>query len=357
MGEPHRNACLASTTKLVFPVDSRPVADCGRCGLELPLVHGIQCPKCGAAISNGGVAESDHKIPPVGVGSGASEAAPIGGAKRRSRPRLTSAAGPSMPLPRDDNDSAPVGWMAGFIAEKTAGAPPPLPKRNAPPPVLKSKSTLESATPAAAFMVAKLREDSKSEANPFHPDDEPSEVSSVKIQLDTPKPNVRRLPPIVTYLLYSLVVSAAVWVGVSMYFDALEEPPPEVKVNPALAQAAKIHKEALEALQKGHESVLEGRTGASAAIGFYEKALALEPSLAPAVRGMAIAYGHKGDEAVAVEHYRNYLRLDPDSKDADSVREIISKYEASLAASTAKAPPKSSKKARKSKRRRSIQKH
>jgi tetratricopeptide (TPR) repeat protein len=148
-------------------------------------------------------------------------------------------------------------------------------------------------------------------------------ISQVKVEL--PKaPKKKKVPDWVVMLgLAALVVG-----GVGAVYSAVKkEPPPKAVVDPALEAAAERRKMAMAALEEGHTFALEGQKGADQAIAAYERALGLEPTLAPAERGIAIAFAAKDDDATAVKHYRRYLELAPDAKDAEEVQKIIKRWE------------------------------
>lgn len=126
----------------------------------------------------------------------------------------------------------------------------------------------------------------------------------------------------------ALVLLAAGLGLVAAYLSAELAPPPPVEVDEALAEQRARAAEARAALESGHRLVLEGPAQADAALAAYRRALAAEPQLAAAERGMAIAWTAKGDKREAVAHYRRYLELHPTAKDAPEVRRIIADYEA-----------------------------
>ena len=122
-------------------------------------------------------------------------------------------------------------------------------------------------------------------------------------------------------------VRRAVWaVGVKI---GTSEPPPEPAraIDPALVKKLETRKKAMAALEKGHELALKGPGFADAAIAAYKDALALEPTLPSAERGLGSVYYVKKDVARAVEHYKRYLMLSPDADDAVEVRTIVDRHE------------------------------
>jgi len=66
-----------------------------------------------------------------------------------------------------------------------------------------------------------------------------------------------------------------------------------------------------------------GSENYEAAAGAYRKALALDPDLAEAERGLGGALDQLGQEADAASHLKRYLQLKPGAADADRVRERI----------------------------------
>jgi hypothetical protein len=62
------------------------------------------------------------------------------------------------------------------------------------------------------------------------------------------------------------------------------------------------------------------------AIGFFEKALEIDPTMGQVHRNLGIAYAKSNQQAKAVDHYQLYLDKVPDAKDRDDVRKIIDDY-------------------------------
>jgi tetratricopeptide (TPR) repeat protein len=313
---------------------------CTHCGHEFAVSEGFKCPACAKDWRGPAPAPAQDSGRPahlalLDAGASAAPAAP--------KPRIVSSAGPSVPVMKRQDDSVPAGWMARLevarAVAQNAGAqaagpapeaPPPPPAPSAPPPLkaaLAKKGNGLETTPAH-LLVARLEADEKKRTEGQAADlfSEPAHqelISQVKVEL--PKaPKKKKVPDWVVMLgLAALVVG-----GVGAVYSAVKkEPPPKAVVDPALEAAAERRKMAMAALEEGHTFALEGQKGADQAIAAYERALGLEPTLAPAERGIAIAFAAKDDDATAVKHYRRYLELAPDAKDAEEVQKIIKRWE------------------------------
>jgi tetratricopeptide (TPR) repeat protein len=154
--------------------------------------------------------------------------------------------------------------------------------------------------------------------------DKSDEISKVEIPLDTEGVKQKKIPDWVIVLVLVVLVAAALGV---VYVMVHKEPGPSAEVDPAVQLIAEKRRQAIGALEEGHKLALEGKAKADDAIKAYSHALELDPNLASAERGLAIAYAAKEDEEQAVEHYKNYLKLAPQAPDADTVRKIVSDYE------------------------------
>ncbi|MCA9553219.1 MAG: hypothetical protein KC933_24495 [Myxococcales bacterium] len=309
---------------------------CTHCGHDFAVSEGFKCPAC--AKDWRGPAEASGRPAHLALLEGAAPAP-------TPKPRIVSTAGPSVPVLKRQDDSVPSGWMARLEAAKAvaqsasgpanvASEPPPTP--SAPPPTPSAPPPLKPAlakkgkgleTVPAHLLVARLEADEKkrSDAQPnlFAEPTSQDLISHVKV--DLPKaPKKKKVPDWVVMLLLGVLVVGGVG---AVYSAVKKEPPPKAVVDPALKAAAERRKQAMAALEEGHTFALEGRKGADQAIAAYSKALELEPTLAPAERGIAIAYAAKDDDATAVKHYRRYLELSPDAKDADEVKKIIRRWE------------------------------
>ena len=145
-------------------------------------------------------------------------------------------------------------------------------------------------------------------------------IAQVQVATDTPPP-ARRLPEWVWGALLVMVVVTGLGYA---YTQAYQEPEPIAAVDPEVVAAAARKKEALTALNNGHEAVLDEKH--DAAIRYYRRALRLEPDLASAERGLGIAYAAKGNRRAALKHYQRFIQLEPDSFEAAKVKEIIRDY-------------------------------
>lgn len=260
---------------------------------------------------------------------------------------MVSTAGPAMPVLKHQNDSVPNGWMARLEAAKVAaqeasgpvarprGQPPPLKRNATPPPLKKSNGNGNggSAHQPAHLLVAQIeaeerrrQHEEQARLQQLFEGDPQDEIAQVEVDLPEETPKRRPIPNWVVATLLVVLVTAGVAVVYSM---ATKKPAPVAEVDPELLAERQRRTEAMAALEKGHMEALKGETGADAAIAAYKKALELEPTLAAAVRGIAIAHASKKEDARAVRHYRRYLKMKPDAKDAADVRDIIKKYEKS----------------------------
>lgn len=209
-------------------------------------------------------------------------------------------------------------WLERLEAvRRGAGALPPKPPSDVPPPL--------PAAPAHR-LVSSLASTPPPSAPAFGTADVLDEISSAKIEMPAPVAPAPRHHW--REAVWGLLLVVLVAVGLTAaYFWAQEAEAPVAEVDPALsAERARLAK-ARSALEEGHQHNLEGVEAADAAIAAYERALAVAPELGGAERGLAIAYTKKGDKKSAVAHYRRYLELEPDAKDAAEVRKIIRSYE------------------------------
>ena len=315
---------------------------CTHCGHEFAVSEGHKCPACAKDW------RGPASVAAPELGRPAHLALLEGAAPPAPKPRLVSSAGPSVPVMKRQDDSVPSGWMARLEAARAvaqnagsppepaaegSSAPPPPPTPSAPPPLKPALAKKGLETVPAHLLVAKLeaderrRADTQAQAELFA-EHAPQELIS-EVKVDLPKAAKKKRVPdwVVMVVLGVLVVG-----GVGAVYSAVKkEPPPKATVDPALMAAAERRKVAMAALEEGHTFALEGKKGADQAIAAYERALGLEPTLVAAERGIAIAYAAKDDDATAVKHYRRYLELAPDAKDADDVQRIIRRWEESQA--------------------------
>lgn len=301
--------------------------ECPHCSGAVEEGAGHICPRCGADMllpPDSGrpspfnpadlAADLDLAPPPLPPG-GASEARDAAS----PRPRVISSAGPARPVPGTGRggDTAVTGWGA---APPTGGwgdaaVPPPLPPR---------KKKAKPAHLLLAELEAKRAAEEKRVSEDLSLDMPAAEIARAKVAKPA-VPTARRGPSDRTIrTIAGLVVAAGIF---GVYYTAQLEPEPEIEVDAALQAEVERRRKAVEALQQGHDLVVQGPKKADAAIAAYTKALELEPGLAAAERGLGISYAAKEQDARAVRHYRRYLELEPDADDADEVKAIISAYE------------------------------
>jgi tetratricopeptide (TPR) repeat protein len=318
---------------------------CLHCGHEFAVSHGVNCPSC----------KKDWRGPPESPsGSRPAHLALLDGppdlkeaiAKGRTEPkrRLISSAGPAVPVMKTQNDSVPNGWMARLEAARVVATqsltaenpepkpvPPPPPPTNKPPPLEKKKKKKNELTKKPAhLLVAQLQEDEQkrreretAQLDTLFKAENPDAISSMEIAVPDEVKRKKRIPDWAVVLILALIVGGGLYAA---YRRVQKEPAPVVKVDPKLKEAAEKRKAAVTALEQGHVLVTQNGK-ADEAIAAYKQALAVEPTLAAAERGLAIAYTSKNDDATAVVHYTRYLELDPAAKDADEVKRIITAYE------------------------------
>ena len=263
---------------------------------------------------------------------------------RVAKPRLVSRTGPAVPVVKQQNDSVPAGWMqrleaARMMISSPGSEPPPSPEPaeaaapSRPPPL---RSSSGASAPAgfdkkpAHLLVAQLEEEeqrrrAREAARSSEAAEEPAdEIARVEIPRPAAAKPKRRVPDVVIWGLLGALVLGGVGYAYSM---AQQEPAPTATVDPKLVEAAERRRAAIVALEEGNGFVAAGKGSADKAIAAYQRALSLEGTLAKAERGLAIAHAAKDDNETAVHHYRRYLDLDPEAKDAEEVREIIRKWE------------------------------
>lgn len=272
---------------------------------------------------------------------------------RRPKARLVSTAGPSVPVMKPQTDAVPNGWMARLEAARMAVAPSSQPPAAAPqvnpskPPPLKSSppKPAEPNLPSkpAHLLVAQLEAEEKKRKEAEQKRIEaiveektPDEIAKVELDLSTEPKRKKRIPEWVWIGSLLLVVGG----GLAYAFMRVkEEPPPVVQVDPKLQEEAEKKKKAVAALELGHAALIEAQAAdaqkdaakakevVDKAIAAYQEALTFNPQLAPAERGLAISYDLKDQKADALTHYKRYLELSPEAKDADDIREVIRRHE------------------------------
>lgn len=307
---------------------------CPHCTHEFAISEGFKCPSCGQDYRSAPAAS--NKPAHLAVLHGDREDTPT------AKPRLVSTAGPAVPVMPQQNDSVPTGWMArleaarmvasGSGGEAATSAPPRAP--SVPPPLKKAKKKNGLEGKPAHLLVAQLeKEETKRQAEEagriqeLFANESTDEISHVKVEVPVDaRTKKKKIPD----WLIGVVVVAVVAIGGAVAYNTVEDAPtPTAEVDPKLAAAVENRRKAMAELEEGHTQVLQGEEGAKKAVVHYRAALALEPTLAGAERGLASAYAALDDKDKALEHYRRYLELDPDAKDAAEVREIVDKYEAS----------------------------
>ena len=80
---------------------------------------------------------------------------------------------------------------------------------------------------------------------------------------------------------------------------------------------------AAELYKKGKMAMINGKFGD--ALKLYQECLKANPGFASAHKQLGIIYGSRGNKAAALKHYKTYLRLRPNAKDADAVKLVIRK--------------------------------
>lgn len=341
-----------------------------------------------AAIEPAGVSDARPSEPVV---EAATESRPPSSAAASARPvpkrRLVSSAGPSVPIRKQANDSVPPSWMARLEAARVVTTPPEggadggsgeaarAPSSSGPPPLKPSSgengaSRSKSGAHApvgrpAHLLVAQLEEEDRKRSDQhaervaaLFSNDRSDDIAKVEIPLSTEGLKKKRVPDWV--IVTGLVVLVIAVVGI-LFIRAKEAPGPVAQIDPAVQAAAEKRRMSIEALEQGHKLAIEGKARADDAILAYTRALDLDPTLASAERGLAIAYGLKDDDPNAVAHYKSYLRLSPSAFDAGDVRKIVERYEkkkeAEKAAAQAPPPEPKSPPAHKAKHRAGSKKH
>ncbi len=113
-------------------------------------------------------------------------------------------------------------------------------------------------------------------------------------------------------------------------------PPPSSAAPPAAAaekkppaknaRVAMQHALALSQVRRGEAALEQGR--ADEALVSFRAALESEPTIAPAFRGMGMAYAAQGQNPQALWAYDKYLRLSPNAPDAAEIRKSIRELKA-----------------------------
>lgn len=342
---------------------------CPNCRAELS--EDGACPSCGAA------AGSDERADPSASGSASvrpahlavleAAGAPVSeeeANERTPKRRLVSTAGPAVPVRKQANDSVPTSWMSRLEAARSVTTPPsatpteapsqaPRPAAAAaegparPPPLRPGQGSQpkkeEPAAKPAHLLIAQLEAEEKKRSTAqaervaqLFEENHTDDIAKVQI-LVKDEPKKKKVPDwAVALVLIVLVVGAA---GLALV-KARDEPGPKAEIDPVIQAQAEKRRLAVAALEEGHRLALEGKDRADDALKAYTRALELDPTLASAERGLAIAYAAKNDDTAAVEHYRKYLTLSPKAPDAGEVRKIIETYEKAQKKAESKDSPK-----------------
>ena len=131
--------------------------------------------------------------------------------------------------------------------------------------------------------------------------------------------SIRRGPPdwLWAILLIGVVVGGLGYV----YIEAARTT--KIASDPTFEAKIKRLERARASLDEGHRLALLGPRRAMDAVKAYSAALALEPTLGAAERGLGVAYTALGEPDKAIKHFRKYLSLSPDAKDRKEVKQLI----------------------------------
>lgn len=260
---------------------------------------------------------------------------------RIPKKRLVSSAGPSVPVRKLSNDSVPSSWMARLEAARTTAQPssPNAPAQEAstpsgPPPLRAQERKNEAPVGQPAhLLIAQLEADDEKRSQveaerhaALFAEDRSGDIAKVEIALDEEKIKKKRIPDWMVLLALLIAVGGA---AAFIVLRVRTEEGPKATIDPAVAAQAERKRQAVAALEEGHTMALQQKP--DEAIKSYMHALELDPMVASAERGLAIAYAAKDDDTNAIEHYKAYLKLAPSAPDAADVREIVEKYEAKKA--------------------------
>jgi tetratricopeptide (TPR) repeat protein len=336
---------------------------CAICRREYSGNEGTPCPKCGTI----GTAQEQSDSPAASSASqpahlaileaqNASAQAQGDGAQEAlnqlpPKRRLISTAGPAVPIRKSVTDSVPSSWMSRLEAarvvttnpsEANEVTEPKVPRSGSQPPPLKPKTDKgdknggEKKTAAAPvgkpahLLIAQLEAEDQKRSDieaarvaQLFEGDKSDEIAKVEIALSTDEVKKKKIPDWVIVTVLVVLVIAAVGIAVVM---TQKKQGPVAEIDPAVRAAAEKKKQAIVALEEGHRLALEGKAKADEALKAYGHALELDPTLASAERGLAIAHASKDDVEQAVEHYEKYLKLAPNATDAADVRKILENY-------------------------------
>ena len=296
---------------------------CPHCTADFDDGVGNLCPHCGQDVLLPPASSAPRPFDADEAGFGAASPPPL--PAQRAPARTVSTAGPATPVAPPRSDVAATGWGAQPDARQylaAGGAPPELPVR--PPPLPAKPRSPSSAGGELPPHLAVARDWAPPAAlcQGSGSLDVADAISSKDLEIPQVPKAERRVSDRWVKLGLGLVVAGGL---VAAYEATRSEPAPEVRVDPALRAEAERRRRAVAAMERGHELAIE-RAHAEAADA-YRVALALEPDLASAQRGLAIALSAVGQKEEAVRHYRRYLELEPDAADAAKVKKIVRDWE------------------------------
>ncbi|MEL7369091.1 MAG: tetratricopeptide repeat protein [Myxococcota bacterium] len=229
---------------------------------------------------------------------------------------------PPEELPADDPES--LGWIARLEAARRIASGKPPPPVDLPGTPETAADGQPSVNPAH-MLVAQLEEEEAERKNGARAGAgiaSADAIARAKVNLPPPAP-VRRLPEWVWAAL--LVMLVAVSLGYA-YLRATSEQALPYEVDPVEHTRSQTENDlrVLKSLNQGHKAALDGQH--RAAISYYKAALAIDPELASAERGLGIAYAALDDHASAIRHYERFIALQPETLEAARVKKLIESY-------------------------------
>lgn len=332
-----------------------PMPWCVICRAEYAGSDGAACPRCGtgaAAVEKTEKVEPQAEAPPppaqpahLAVLDSSRPVLNKTDSERIAKKRLVSSAGPSVPVRKQANDSVPSSWMSRLEAARTTAQPgqpggsgpqPAAAPPSGPPPLKRGdqgsgpeKKAEAPVGKPAHLLIAQLEADeekrSKAEAQrtaALFAEDKADDIAKVEIALDEDQIKKKRIPDWVVLLALAVAVIGAVAI---IALKVKKEAGPKATIDPVVAAQAERKRQAVAALEEGHGLAIQQKP--DDAIKAYSRALELDPMMGRAERGLGTAYAAKNDDTNAVEHYKAYLKLEPNATDAAEVREIIDTYE------------------------------
>lgn len=337
---------------------------CPRCDGAVEA-ESTTCASCGQVLGGTGpvavASRPAHMAVLDGVktkAAGELESAEISVDTKSSKPRLVSRAGPAVPVTTRPDDSVPSGangWLARLEAAKRGGlvitsaentpivpVPSDKPQAPGPPPLKKRGNGGKDTAPAwtakpAHLLVAELeqkerekREKREAQANLSTAVEEISKSEIAQHEIEKPQERAHRRKVPTWAWVTGLVASVAIAGGIALYFAMREPPPPPKQLDPELIAKSERVKQARAAVEEGHnlfQAAGDDKAKIDLAIAKYQQAVALEPDLARAERALGVAYAKRGDDELAVQHYKRFVELEPNNPEASQVRAFIEKYE------------------------------